>query len=64
MSNKADFARTLADTINIGMSECESFGMTWGCKEDCPVYEREECEIQEENDKIFKHPDSEKNNNP
>ena len=36
-----------------GMSECDKFGMTWGCREDCPVFERGECEIQEENEKEF-----------
>ena len=34
-------------------NECERFGMTWGCKPDCPVFERGECEMQEENEKIF-----------
>ena len=31
------------------MTECERYGITWGCDKDCPVYKRKECEIQEEN---------------
>ena len=34
-------------------SECEKFGFTWGCKPDCPVFERGECELQEENEEKF-----------
>ena len=47
-SIRAIFAETLADmnTSNATHfeSECERFGMTWGCKPDCPVFERGECE--------------------
>ena len=59
MSNStgALFAETLVDmnTSNATHfeSECEKFGMTWGCKPDCPVFERGECELQEENAKMF-----------
>ena len=56
-SIRAIFAETLADmnTSNATHfeSECERFGMTWGCKPDCPVFERGECELQEENEKMF-----------
>ncbi|MFA6832077.1 MAG: hypothetical protein WCR36_07390 [Bacteroidaceae bacterium] len=34
-------------------NECERFGMTWGCKPGCPVFEHGECEMKEENEKIF-----------
>lgn len=34
-------------------SECEKFGSVWGCKSDCPVFERGECELQEENEEKF-----------
>jgi hypothetical protein len=27
------------------MTDCEKFGMTYGCQEDCPQLERGECEI-------------------
>lgn len=27
------------------MTDCEKFGMTWGCSEDCPQLQRGECEI-------------------
>lgn len=50
-----EFANSLSDLNGISLfaNECERFGMTWGCKEYCPVYERGECEIQEENKKMF-----------
>ncbi len=38
-----------ADTIhelndnNLSANECERFGMTWGCRINCPVFERGEC---------------------
>lgn len=31
-----------------GMSECDTYGMTWGCDKDCPVYQRGECPIEDE----------------
>lgn len=34
-------------------TECERYGITWGCDEDCPVFQRKECELQEENDRQF-----------
>jgi hypothetical protein len=44
--------KSLGVTAACVMTECETFGMCYGCEPDCPVYERGECEIQEEN-KIF-----------
>lgn len=44
--DKIGFANALAETGShafLGMSECERYGMTWGCDEDCPVYQRGEC---------------------
>ena len=35
------------------MTECERYGITWGCDKDCPVFQRKECELQEENNKQF-----------
>ena len=26
-------------------TDCEKFGMTWGCKEDCPVLQDGKCDI-------------------
>ncbi|MBD5534630.1 MAG: hypothetical protein HDQ99_03010 [Lachnospiraceae bacterium] len=56
-SIRASFAETLADLNTSNAThfenECEKFGMTWGCKPDCPVFERGECELQEENEKMF-----------
>ena len=53
---REEFAETLHELGCDGnhmANECERFGMTWGCKSDCPVFERGECELQEENEKIF-----------
>lgn len=36
------------------MTECERYGITWGCDEDCPVYQRKECELQEELEEKWK----------
>jgi hypothetical protein len=46
MNYKMDFARTLADTMNPSMSECEAYGMAFGCDEYCPVYERGDCKVE------------------
>ena len=55
MSTSKFFANTMAELGGYSpmANECERFGMTWGCREDCPVYERGECEIQEENKLFF-----------
>jgi len=53
---REEFAETLYELVSEGnhmANECERFGMTWGCKEDCPVFERGECELQEDNKKMF-----------
>ena len=55
---KMGFANTIAildlgATAYSSMGECMRFGMVSGCAEDCPVFERGECEQQEENEKIF-----------
>ena len=42
----------------LGMNECMKFGMTWGCQPDCPVFERGECERQEEQAEIFAEEES------
>ena len=54
MSFKLEFANTLAGDELFMMNDCERFGMTYGCQPDCPIYERGECELQEENKKQFK----------
>lgn len=57
ISERAMFAYSLADMntshATLFENECEKFGMTWGCKQDCPVFERGECELQEENEEFF-----------
>lgn len=55
-SNAAMFANTLAemdDRLPRGTSECFNFGNCWGCRPDCPVFERGECELQAENEEMF-----------
>lgn len=56
MSNRNLFTETITDLDNRSghmESECERFGSTWGCNPDCPVFERGECELQEENEEKF-----------
>lgn len=56
MSNRELFAETINDLSKHSgrmESECENFSTTWGCKPDCPVFERGECELQEENEEKF-----------
>lgn len=46
MNDKAAFANTIntfGEHAALIMSECERYGITWGCDEDCPVYLRGEC---------------------
>lgn len=50
----ANIREEFANTINeigqnafIGMTECEKYGMTWGCDECCPVYMRGDCKNKE-----------------
>jgi hypothetical protein len=52
--NKVEFANSLTDSINLSMTPCERYGIVWGCDEDCPVYNANECDIQEENWKLFR----------
>lgn len=56
ISTRQILTETISD-IDMGSghieSECEKFGFTWGCKSDCPVFERGDCELQEENEERF-----------
>lgn len=48
--DKMGFATILAECGSngvVGMSECEKYGMCWGCDEDCPVYQRGECQNED-----------------
>lgn len=40
--------------LNGGADECTQFGIRDGCKPECPVFERGECCIQDENAALFK----------
>jgi hypothetical protein len=48
---KSDFANFLADRVFLGMTECERYGMTWGCDIDCPVLRDGRCELKDSDNK-------------
>ncbi len=56
--DKMGFANSVCSMDNnlsySNMTECERYGITWGCDKDCPVFQRGECELQKENEEIFK----------
>jgi len=46
--NRSDFANGINldlmwSSANLSANECESFGMTWGCKPDCPAFQNGKC---------------------
>lgn len=53
--DKIGFANSICGMDNNlsypNMTECERYGITWGCDKDCPVFQRKECELQEEIEK-------------
>ncbi|MEQ2677985.1 hypothetical protein AAAU98_14675 [Enterocloster citroniae] len=55
---KLTFANTLAE-LGLGitaasiMTDCERYGMSYGCDEDCPQLQRGECEIYNDVDDYF-----------
>ena len=49
--NKQSIANTFSDTVFIGMSQCERYGMTWGCDIDCPVLRSGKCELKDTDNK-------------
>jgi hypothetical protein len=50
------FARTITE-MDLGsmassvMTDCEKYGMTYGCNEDCPVLIAGKCELQDSDNK-------------
>ena len=55
-----DFARTIVE-IDLGvtassvMTDCEKYGMSYGCNEDCPVLLAGKCELQDSvNKELYK----------
>lgn len=58
MNRKINFANFLAENDNglstPNMTDCERYGMAWGCDEDCPVFQNGDCEFQEELEKEWK----------
>lgn len=57
MSDKIEFAYTINNLDN-GIyktgNECFNYGITWGCDEECPVFQKGKCELQKENEKFLK----------
>ena len=58
MEEKIAFAYTLAElglgvTASSIMTDCEKYGMRYGCGEDCPQLQRGECEIYKDVDDYF-----------
>ncbi len=51
MENDEYFANKLADKTFHGMTRCERYGMTWGCRIECPVLQSHECELKDSNNK-------------
>lgn len=50
MKEKAMFADTineLGNYANLSANECERYGMTWGCDDGCPVFQRGECKLED-----------------
>ena len=60
-----DFANTLALSLGTTaasiMTDCEKFGMAYGCQLDCPQLERGECEIYSSIDEMEKERANERN---
>lgn len=57
MKEKTAFANSICSYDEglsyANMTECERYGITWGCDKDCPVFQRKECELQKENERQF-----------
>lgn len=61
MNNKELLANTineLGSFANLSANECERFGMTWGCREDCPVLSRGECKIYSSAEELLNDEDN------
>ncbi len=41
----------LGTTASSVMTDCEKYGMTYGCNEDCPVLIASKCELQNSDNK-------------
>jgi len=47
---KAEFANTINEIgthANLSANECERYGMTWGCDENCPVFRCGKCKMED-----------------
>lgn len=51
--NEISITDELVNGANI-MTDCERFGMSHGCQPNCPVYRIGKCELQDENEMLFK----------
>jgi hypothetical protein len=48
--NALAFSRSLTYSTSPYMSDCESFGMSFGCRVDCPVFVAGNCEVAKHED--------------
>lgn len=65
MEEKIAFSNTLAElslgiTASSIMTDCEKYGMCYGCNEDCPQLQRGECEIYKDVDDYFQQEENER----
>lgn len=49
----AETINTMGSNSCLLANECERYGMTWGCDEDCPVLNRGECELYSSVEEYF-----------
>lgn len=49
--DKMTFATFLANTIYLGMNDCERYGMMAGCDTGCPVLQAGKCELKDDENK-------------
>lgn len=57
MNYKQAFANALCDmddNLPKSLTDCESYGMTWGCDKACPTFKYGNCEICKDDFKVFK----------
>ena len=43
----------LSSTGSLMATDCEKYGMTWGCDEDCPVLNEGKCELYKDVDEYL-----------
>ena len=51
MEEKMGFAWVLTGDTSLFMTDCERYGMSYGCDIDCPVLQAGNCELKETDNK-------------